>query len=80
MKQFAQFAGLELNKNKSYVIWFGRDNLEGTVVHGIKFVNNIKILGVIFSSKEDARFIEENYSGKKKKSFKIYVLYGPVGT
>ena len=75
IKLFAQFSGLELNKKKSYAIRFGPDNLEGTSVHGIKFVHTVKLLGVIFSSKEDARFIEENYSGKIKKLQNLCALW-----
>ena len=66
IKLFAEFSGLELNKKKTYAIRFGGEDIDGTFINGIKFVTKVKILGIYFSSKEDARFIDENYSGKIK--------------
>ena len=71
IKLFAAYSGLELNKKKTYALRFGGENIEGTFINGIKFVTKLKILGIIFSSKEDARFINENYSGKIKNLEKL---------
>ena len=71
IKLFADFSGLQLNKKKSFAIKFGGEDLNGTFKNGIKFVTRLKILGIIFSSKEDARFIDENYSGKIKNLEKV---------
>lgn len=78
IKLFAAYSGLELNKKKTFAIRFGGENLEGSFINGIKFVTNFKILGIIFSSKEDARFINENCSDNIK-ILKSYVKHGLEG-
>ena len=44
----------------------GGDSWEGQTVLDIKFVNQIKILGIFFSNTVDARFIPENITYKIK--------------
>ena len=64
IKLFSESTGLELNKNKSNAMYISHTNEHGSYRNGIKFVNRIKILGVIFSNELSTQQIKENYSEK----------------
>ena len=48
IKLFSVFSGLLLNKQKSAAIKIGDTSFKNKVKYGIKFVNRLKILGIIF--------------------------------
>ena len=76
IKQFSIFSGLQLNTKKSFALQFGNDDLNGTFKQGIKFVTKFKILGIYFSSKEEAINMDENTTEKiknLKKNFSFMV-------
>ena len=72
IKLFTFFCGLQLNKKKSFAMTFSKNNLEGSFKNGIKFVSKLKILGIIFSTHQDARDIDENFKGKIKSLEKLF--------
>ena len=71
IKLFSKFSGLAINKNKSFALSLGNTIQAGQYIEGIKFVNKLKILGVYFSSKEDARSIKENVLPKIENLKKV---------
>ena len=71
IKLFSVFSGLQINKNKSFAMSLGNRVQAGQYVEGIKFVSKLKILGVYFSSKEDARSIKENVLPKIENLKKV---------
>ena len=75
IKLFTEFSGLELNKNKSFAMYFGNNDLVGTFMNGIKFVERLKILGVIFSLHEDARDNDDNFKNRIKSLEKVCALW-----
>ena len=75
IKLFTEFSGLELNKNKSFAMFFGNNDFVGTFVEGIRFVERLKILGVIFSLHEDARDIDDNFKNRIQSLEKICALW-----
>ena len=75
IKLFAEFSGLQLNIKKSYAMKLGRESWEGRSEQGIKFVNKLKILGIFFSSVEDARLLPENIDSRIKNLEKICSLW-----
>ena len=64
IKLFSLFSGLYLNTNKSYALSLGNKDLKGKVKFGIKFVNQIKILGIIFSNELRSDQLAENYDSR----------------
>lgn len=75
IKDFTAFSGLRLNKNKSFAIQIGKIESKILSFEGIKFVENLKILGIIFSNKTSARDIPGNIDGKIEKLIKICDLW-----
>ena len=64
IKLFSHFSGLCLNKNKSAAMYIGDPSHDKQFKFGIKFVNKIKILGIIFSNEKAASEIKENFENK----------------
>ena len=64
IKLFSEFSGLHINIKKSHAMTLGGDSWAGRFICGIEFVEKLKILGIVFSATEDARFIPENIEGK----------------
>ena len=75
IKMFASFSGLQLNIKKTYALSFGNAALQGRYICGVEFVARLKILGIIFSLREEAGQIEENYTGKIKDLEKLLALW-----
>ena len=75
IKLFSQFAGMQLNANKSFALRLGGDDWTGTTRHGIMFVDRIKILGIVFSSKEDTALLNENIDSRICNMKKICALW-----
>ena len=64
---FKQISGLILNREKSIGMWLGRDKGRPPGGEGIKWLKedeNIKILGIYYSSNTEASLIEQNWSTK----------------
>ena len=75
IKIFADSTGLKLNKTKSHAMYIGDPHQNNTFKNGIKFVNRLKILGIILSNESSAQKIDENYEGKIEKLERICALW-----
>ena len=75
IKLFAEFSGLHLNITKTVAMKLGGDPWIGRSVYDIQFVHKIKLLGIYFSSSEDARLIPENTESKIKNLERICSLW-----
>ena len=75
IKMFTRFSGLSLNVNKTTAMYFGDSSQKGTMKFGIKCVNSIKILGVIFSNENASINIKENFDHKISKLERICNLW-----
>ena len=64
IRLFSFFTGLFMNKSKSFAMFISDASQKGTINHGIKFVNRIKILGIIFSNEQKVNDIKENIDPK----------------
>ena len=61
---FSVFSGLSLNKNKSAAMKIGNTTFKNTIKYGIKFVNRLKILGIIFSNECKVNEVPENIDNR----------------
>ena len=75
IKEFSLYTGLELNKSKSNAMYISNSKYNNTSKNGIKFVNNIKILGIIFSNENPAQDIHENFTKRINQLEKICSLW-----
>ena len=75
IKAFGLYTGLELNKNKSNAMYISNTKKENTLKYGIKFLNKLKILGVIFSNVKSTQDIEENVSDRINKLERICTIW-----
>ena len=75
IKNFAEFSGLNLNKNKSFIMMISNKTKNNHIKFGIRFVNQIKILGVIFSNEKKASENEDNYVHKIDQLKRICSLW-----
>ena len=57
IKTFSLVTGLKLNKSKCNAMYISDVNQYNSIKSGIKFVNKLKILGVIFSNEQAAQEI-----------------------
>ena len=64
IKKFSNFSGLCLNINKTLAVRFGDENWVGVFKCGIRFVDQIKILGIYFSINVDTQSLLKNFSSK----------------
>ena len=64
IKLFYRFSGLCLNKAKSMAMKIGNATNKGMIKFGIKFVNKVKILGILFSNEQTASSIADNFEPK----------------
>lgn len=55
LKKFSEVSGLELNVQKSKLMWIGSERMRTTSVCGIPAVRRLKILGVYFSATQDCQ-------------------------
>lgn len=67
LEEFKEFAGLEINTQKSEVMVIGLRRNENWADIGLKVVDTIKILGVHFSNSKCASDIDMNWKDKLKK-------------
>ena len=75
IKEFSVFTGLELNKSKSNAMYISNSKHNNTFKYGIKFVNKIKILGIIFSNENPAQDIHDNFTSRIDKLERICSLW-----
>ena len=71
LKEFTVFSGLKINKTKSKAICPGNRNLYGMSLHGIEMCEEIKLLGVYFSSEEITANINKNWEPRLIKTESI---------
>ena len=64
LEDFTVISGLHLNKNKSEAMWIGERRNSNDSPFELKWVNQIKILGIHFSSTNTASHIELNWKPK----------------
>ena len=67
----ASFSGLKVKKIKSNAFCPGRTNHYGPEVHGIKFVEELELLGVTFSINHIASKVLKNWDSKMLKTEKM---------
>jgi len=75
IKLFSVFSGLLLNKQKSAAIKIGDTSFKNKVKHGIKFVNRLKILGIIFSNECEVNEVTENIDKKIEQLERLCSLW-----
>ena len=75
IKSFSEATGLHLNKSKSNAMYISQTDQKDTFKYGIKFVNRLKILGVLFSNECSTQHIKENYTEKIAKLEHICALW-----
>lgn len=75
IKLFSHFSGLCLNKSKSAAMFIGDTTRKDQMKYGIKFVNSIKVLGVIFSNQMKASENEHNFIPKIQQLERIISLW-----
>ena len=71
LNDFASFSGLKVNKIKSKAFCPGSPNHYGPEVHGIKFVEELELLGVTFSIHQIASKVMKNWDSKMLKTEKM---------
>ena len=84
IKLFSAFSGLCLNKNKCFAMYIGDCSFKGSFRYGIKFTNQIKILGIIFSNEKSTCDICENFVPRIMKLEKMCYMWerrhlSPIG-
>ena len=75
IKEFSLYTGLELNKSKSNAMYISNFNYNNTIKYGIKIVNKIKILGIIFSNEYPAQEISDNFTKRIDQLERICSLW-----
>ena len=75
IKEFSLFSGLELNRSKSKAMYISKYKNCNYIKHGIKFVNKIKILGIIFSNEYPTQEIHENFTNRINQLERICALW-----
>ena len=63
-QRFASISGLKMNRHKTQAMWLGRDKNNTQQYHNLKWVKQIKILGIHFKNHIEAQNIEENWEHK----------------
>ena len=84
--QFELISGLKLNKNKTQAMWLGKEKENNSNPFGLKWVKQIKILGIYFSNDSTASKIEGNWTERleiTKKTIKQWFgrnlsIYGKI--
>ena len=74
IKKFSVFSGLHMNTNKTYAMQFN-GNDDGEDFQGIRFVNSLKILGIVFSKYHCSRDISDNIDPKIESLEKLCGLW-----
>ena len=64
LNNFKYISGLSINTNKSEAMWLGLNKHRRETFHELKWVKQIKILGICFSSLKPAKEIEDNWCNK----------------
>ena len=75
IKEFSEATGLKLNKMKSNAMFISDTKQNNTIKNGIKFVNRMKILGIIFSNECSSQDIKENYTEKIDKLERMCTIW-----
>ena len=75
IKKFAEFSGLNLNKNKSFVMMLSDSTKKNHLKFGIRFVNQIKVLGINFSNETKASENAANFDNKIEQLKRICSLW-----
>ena len=75
IKKFSKFSGLCLNLNKTLAVRFGVESWVGIFKSGIRFVDQIKILGIFFSISVDTQSILKNFTSKIENLERICHLW-----
>ena len=75
IKLFAVFSGLELNMNKSKIMYL-KPNVHQQNINEIEIVDEIKILGVYFSIRKPARLLDKNFDDKITQLEKLFGIWG----
>ena len=84
--QYESISGLKLNKNKTQAMWLGSEKENNSKPSGLKWVKQIKILGIHFRSDVTASKIECNWTERlemTKKTIKQWLgrnlsIYGKI--
>ena len=71
LKEFHQLSGLTVNKLKTEAMLLGSNRVLVNDGFGIKWVNEIKILGIVFSNTLQASLIDRNWTGRIEKLKRI---------
>ena len=75
IKKFAVFSGLHMNTNKTFAMQFNGNGEMGDIFQGIRFVEKLKILGIIFSKVHCSRDINDNIDPKIESLERICSLW-----
>ena len=75
IKMFAEFSGLHLNKNKTFVMMISDSSKKNTIKYEIRFVNKLKILGITFSNELKVSEISDNFDPKIEQLKRICNLW-----
>ena len=67
LDDYKQVSGLQINKQKTEVMWLGSNIGNAFDGLGLKWVNEIKILGIYFSNDRCASELDKNWKGRIMK-------------
>ena len=73
--RFYQLSGLTVNRIKTEAMWLGSNRILINSGFGIKWVNEIKILGIYFSNIMQASLIDKNWMCKVEKIKRIRKIW-----
>ena len=71
LEQFKYISGLHINKRKTEAMWLGSNLQRGCYGFNLKWVNEVKILGIFFSNARVASEIEKNWNEQINKCRQI---------
>jgi hypothetical protein len=74
LNQFEQYAGLKLNKTKTEAMWIGKQTNNVNTPLGIKWVKQIRSLGIFFSYDSDY-VMQKNFMDKAKDFKRILDMW-----
>ena len=71
LEQFRHISGLSINKTKTEAMWLGSSRIRRKGGFGLKWVDELKILGIYFSNNISASEIDKNWLGRITKCKQI---------
>ena len=74
-QNFAKISGLKMNKQKTEAMWLGSDQDRHDKPHNLKWVKQIKILGINYKSDVSAQDIDANWSKKIENMKRIIIQW-----